>query len=715
MKRMGSVFLVALTLVVMLMQLGMVQAQQSKNSRISLVADHVAFDPVSQILIAKGNVQIFRDNQVLTTDSLVYDQRKGRITVPGPLTIVSGKVLTTRAHSAVLDANLENGLIRGAEILIGQQLQLVAEEFHRTDGRFKILTKTVASSCRVCKNNPIPFWQIRSRRVIHDELERRLYFENATLQVLGVPVFHTPKLRIPDPTVNRATGFLVPKFTESSTLGFGAEIPYYLTLGDHADLTLTPELYSRGSVLINADYRKRFKRGWVDIKTEFTLADSLTSRAMRSSISAEGHLDLPNDFKLDFGIEASSDKAFRNDYQIGDHEQDRLTSFAILQRTRENSYISLSTAYIQSLRLVEIDTQIPLVLPEIYARKTWNEPYFGGKLGLTAQSVTLLRNNDNKFFRAGLNIDWQREWTFRNGLKVSAYGGLVNNVYTTRNYPPGLINASYSESIPTAALDFRLPLARQSGRVTHVIEPRLQLVWAPKSGRTNPNEDSVQVEFEENNLFSYNRFPGFDKTERGAHANIGISYTRFDPNGWNLGVTVGQVLRFDNLGQFSTGTGLNGVNSDFVSAFNISYQDKFDFVNRMLFDKNFDLSKNEAQLTLNFDRLTAQSTYVWLEKDVVAGASDRRHEASLAAVFQHDDYWSYSAEWRHNFVTNRPTSGAFGLKYENECVAVNLSLSLQFEGSGIVRPTKELGLTVELAGFGNKKRNKRYAHKCSVL
>ncbi len=714
MKRLASACLVALTLVVLFAQLTTARAEAASAKRISLVADQVSFDPASGVLNASGNVQIFQGSQILSTERLIYDQRKGQITVPGPLTIVSGKDVTTRAQSAVLDADLKNGLIRGAEVLIAQQLQIVSDEFHRTDGRFKVLTKTVASSCHVCAKNPIPFWQIRSQRVIHDELERRLYFENATLQVLGVPVFYAPKLRIPDPTVDRASGFLVPRLSNSNTLGIGAEIPYYFTLGDHADLTLTPEIYTKGSFLINANYRKQFRRGWIEVNTDFTLADSLTTRSIRSSISGEGRFLLPNEIELDFGIEAASDDAFRTDYQIGDHEQDRLTSYATLRRTRKNSYASLSTSYIQSLRTNEVDTQIPLVLPEFYARKTWADKVFGGKLGLTAQSVTLLRDGGNKFFRAGLNVDWQRDWTLKNGLLVSAYGELANTVYVTDNYP-GIGRAEFNNSVPTAALDFRLPLSRQIGKVTHVIEPRIQLVWSPKDARTNPNEDSVQVEFEENSLFAHNRFPGFDNSERGARANIGVSYTRYEPSGWNLGVTVGQVLRFDDLGQFSTGTGLDGTNSDFVSTFSVSYKDKFDFVNRMLFDRNFNLSKNETQLTMNFNRLTTSGTYVWLEKDVVAGASDNRHEASLAATYRHNDYWSYSAEWRHNFVTQRPTSGAFGLKYENECVAVNLSLSLQFEGSGIVRPTKELGLTVELAGFGNKKRNKRYARKCSVL
>ncbi|MCP5086068.1 MAG: LPS-assembly protein LptD [Rhodobacteraceae bacterium] len=714
MNRVATACWIVLTCLLLSLQAGSALAQSSSEQRISLLADQVTFDPTTKVLIASGNVQIIRGEEILTTDRVVYDQKNKRITVPGPLVIAVGEDLTTRAKSAVLDEDLQNGLIRGAEVLISQQLQLVSEEFHRIDGRFKVLTKSVGSSCRVCKKNPVPFWQIRSRRVIHDELARRLYFENATMTVLGVPVFYTPKLRVPDPTVDRATGFLVPHFSTSNTLGYGIEIPYFVTLGDHADMTFSPEFYSKGSILVNTQFRRRYSNGQLSVEGAFTLADDLTPRTIRSSLSAEGYFQLSREFELDFGIEVASDDDFRSDYAIGDSDQDRLTSFLTLRRTRKNSYVSISTSYNQSLRSNEVDQEIPLVLPEFFARKTWADPYLGGTFGLTAQSVTLLREDGSEFVRAGLNADWQKDWIFNNGLIVTAHGELANSLYYTQNYP-AFGNSTISESTPLAALDFRLPLSRQTGRATHVIEPRVQLVWSPDRARSNPNEDSTQVEFEETNLFSYNRFPGFDDTERGLRANIGVSYNRYDPEGWNYGVTIGRILRAHDLGQFSTGTGIDSRNSDYVSAFRLSYQDKVDFVNRTLFDNDFNLSKNEAQLALNFPKLSTAATYVWLEADVVAGASDPRHEATVEAEYRHSDYWTYLAQWRHNLLTGKPTSGEFGVRYENECVAVNLSLSLQYAGSGIVRPTREIGLSVELAGFGNKKRNKKYAHRCSTL
>ncbi len=690
------------------------EAAPERTGPISLIADSVKFDPKTQVLVATGNVQVFRGTQVLATDRVIYDQRNKRLSVPGPLTLTNGEDVVTRAASAELDTDLENGLIQGAEILIQQQLQLVSSQMHRQNGKFKVLDKVVATSCYVCEKNKTPFWQIRARRVVHDEEARRLYFENATLDFLGVPIFYAPNLRVPDPSVRRATGFLVPKFSNSNTLGYGVEVPYYWTLGDHADLTLTTRAFTKGSFLLNPQYRREVKRGRFEIDAHFTLADTLTDNNTRSSLSANGLFQLEREVELEFGVEVASDDAFRDDYGIGIEDQDRLTSFITLRRTRKNSFIGVSTRYIQSLRANEIDQEIPLVLPEIYARKTWADPWLGGKIGLSAQAVSLLREGDSEFSRVGFGADWQKDWTLRNGLIVGAYGGFQANSYYTQNVT-GVPDGTVSELVPTAAVDLRWPLSRQNGRVTHLIEPRIQIVWSPDDARRNANEDSVQVEFEETNLFSINRFPGFDATERGLRANVGVSYTRYDPLGWTYGLTLGRVLRAEDLNQFGTGTGLDGTNSDYVSAINVSFADKFDFVNRTLFDDDFTVGKNEMQLSMDLNRISAQASYVWLEQDVVAGASDRTHEASIGLQYRYNDYWTYSGKWRQNLETGSSTSGEFGIRYENECVAVNLSYSLQFEGSGIVRPTREFGLTVELAGLGNKKRNKKYAHRCASL
>ena len=49
----------------------------------------------------------------------------------------------------------------------------------------------------------------------------------------------------PDPTVKRQSGFLIPFFTDSTTVGAGFGIPYYWAISKDKDITFTPKFYAK--------------------------------------------------------------------------------------------------------------------------------------------------------------------------------------------------------------------------------------------------------------------------------------------------------------------------------------------------------------------------------------------------------------------------------------------------------------------------------------
>ena len=60
----------------------------------------------------------------------------------------------------------------------------------------------------------------------------------------------------------------------------------------------------------------------------------------------------------------------------------------------------------------------------------------------------------------------------------------------------------------------------REGGGTQTIEPIVQLVGGPNNGRSLnmnkiPNEDSLDLQFTDQNLFSINKFPGIDREEGG--------------------------------------------------------------------------------------------------------------------------------------------------------------------------------------------------------
>jgi LPS-assembly protein len=690
---------------------GSVVAQSAQN--IGLIADTVSFDPDTGILVASGNVRIVNDGNIITASQVIYDQRNNRLTIPGPTEITQADGTIIRAEQADLSTDLQNGLIRGATLIIENQFQMTSEETQRSDGRFTILQNSVASSCHVCNANDTPFWQIRSRRTIHDSETKRIYFERATLDFLGVPIIYIPKLRIPDPSVERATGFLFPIFVQSSALGYGVKLPYYIVLGDHADATLTPFLSTKGGLTLEGEYRQNFARGTLTANGAVAFDNGTSTKDIRAYLRADGEYQLGNGYRLDIGLDFASDEAFLAQYNYG--TQDRLTSFATISKTRANSYFSVGTSRTQSLRTNEVDTEIPIVFPEVYVRRSYQDALLGGRLGITGQSSTLLRENSSVFARVGAGLDYQKDWQLKNGMQARVIGEANANYYSTKNHADyGTITSTSTNALIAAEL--RWPWAKSVGQTTHVVEPIIQAAWAGADRDDDINEDSTQVEFEDTNLFSLNRFPGYDRSETGKWVNLGVRYTRYDPSGWNYGISIGRVFRQSGSeNQFTdvNTAGLENINSDYVSLLQFSLPNKFDFVNRTLFSDQFSISKNETRVRYTNEQWQASLNYTWLEEESVLAVSDVQHELGLKIDYNPDKFWSYGVEWRENLQLGEPVEGSLKAKYANECVAINFSVSRQYTASGIVEPDTEYELSVELVGLGSKSNNQRKKHRCN--
>ncbi len=289
-------------------------------------------------LIADGNVEVFFEGRRLKASRIIYDQATDRLEIVGPieLTEESGNILIL-ASQAELAADMSEGILTSARMVLDRQLQLAANKITRVAGRTNTLETVAASSCKVCEGNPTPLWEIRARKVVHDEVERQLYFTNAQLRVAGVPVFFVPRLRLPDPTLDRATGFLTPSLRTTSSLGTGIKTPYFIVLGKSSDLTLTPYITARNSQTLGLRYRQAFATGWIEANGAVT-SDELIADKTRGYLFLDGGFRLPLDFGLTIKGQTVTDPAYLLDYGIAD--LDRLDSRAEISRTRRNEYIS---------------------------------------------------------------------------------------------------------------------------------------------------------------------------------------------------------------------------------------------------------------------------------------------------------------------------------------------------------------------------------------
>lgn len=666
----------------------------------SLIADRVSIQ-ADAVLVAEGNVEVIYNGTRLRAARITYERPSNRLVIDGPIYLVDGDALLLIADSADLSTDLRDGILRGARMVLNQQLQLAANEITRVGGRYTQLAKTVASSCQVCAANPVPLWEIRARRVVHDQLEQQLYFDQAQFRIAGVPVLYLPRLRMPDPTLERATGFLVPTLRTTSTLGTGIRLPYFVAIGDSRDLTLTPYLSTGATQTLELRYRQELHSGGLQFNGAIT-NDTLLLGETRGYILGGGGIDLRDGFRLNFNLEAVSDPAYLLDY--GYAQQDRLTSNIELTRTRRNEFISGQVLHFQSIRDGEDNATLPSEVGELTYHRRFSPAILGGEGGFQFQTYALRRTSSadvagRDTSRATARADYRRNWILPGGLTLAAIGALTADIYgisEDSNFP-----SSVTRVTPVGAIELRWPWVKSTpGGASQVIEPVAQLVFSPNDGQDVPNEDSTLIEFDEANLFSLTRFPGADQTERGLRANVGLAWTRYDPAGWSFGVTLGRIFRAEDLGQFTPASGLSGSNSDWLAAIQLISADGLSLTNRALFNRDFRFSKNELRLAFATARVDLATSYIWLLADAAENRPDDTSEWAMDASYRFQSNWVGTADWRYDFDAGRGTSAGLGLQYVNECVTVDLSLSRRFTSSTSVTPTTDFGLSVALIGFG---------------
>ena len=700
-RRSGLVLLICSG--VMLVRLPDAKAQDLAR----LVAERLEITGTSQ-LIAEGDVEIFFKGRRLKAQRIVYDSATDRLQITGPIVLVDDSGTFILASQADLSADLADGVLKSARLVLNQQLQLASTEVQRVGGRYTRLGRTVASSCQVCAANPRPLWEIRASQVVHDQQTRQLYFDDAQFRIAGIPVFYLPRLRIPDPTLKRANGFLRPKLRTTSGLGTGIKLPYFLAIGDSADLTITPYATLNKGRAVELRYRQAFRTGTIEVNGAFA-RDALLPGENRGYFLATGGFVLPRDFQLSFRLEAVTDPAYLLDYGVS--EKDRLDSRLAITRTRRKEYMAAQFTYFNSIRDAEVNATLPSVIGDLTFHRRFSGGPLGGEAGLQFQTHSHRRasastldadgngiSDGRDLSRASLRLDWRRGFILSNGIEVTGLGEMTADFYSISQ--DAIYGGNTARVHGAAAVELRWPWLRATAGASHVIEPIAQLIWSPSTAETLPNEDSALVEFDEGNLFSLNRFPGSDATERGVRANLGVSWTRYDPEGWSVGATLGRVVRARDLNQFGVASGLDGPSSDWLAAVQLTMASGLQVTNRLVFDDGFDMTKGEVRLDLAKDRYGISSGYIWNIADLSENRPDPTSELAFDGYYKLSEGWTGKASGRYDFEAGRATKAGVGLEFKNECVVVDLSLSRRFTSSTSVQPTTDFGLSVELAGIG---------------
>src|SRR5262249_12280268 len=307
-----------------------------------------------------------------------------------------------------------DGVVASRRADAPEQTRFAAPRAERSAGNYTVFHNGVYTACEACKDDPRkpPKWQVKAMRIVHDQGEKMLYFEDARLEFFGVPMAYLPYFSAPDPTVKRKTGLLMPTYSTSSVYGLGVTIPYYWALAPDYDFTFSPMITTKQGPLLQGEYRQRLINGAYSIRaTGIYQLDPQAfpgtpgDRLWRGSLESSGQFTLSDKWGWGWDGALISDKNYVYDYGLVRNfiqtanllkvTPDNALSQLYIAGRGDRSYFDARSMYFYVFSTADEQKQIPVVLPVIDHQYTFKDPIAGGELGLRSNLISVTRDTAN--------------------------------------------------------------------------------------------------------------------------------------------------------------------------------------------------------------------------------------------------------------------------------------------------------------------------------
>jgi len=383
--------------------------EKKKDSKSSMLvnADELVHNYHDNLVSAVGHVQIYYEGAVLEADRVTYDRNTNRLHAQGNVRYKTkdGRVLYGEVFE--LDKDFREGFANSLLLETPQKTRFAAARADRTEGNTTVFRSGIYTACEACKDDPSkpPLWQVKAQRIIHNETERVIYYENATFELLGQPVLNIPLFWHPDPTVKRQTGFLVPHFFSTSKLGVGAEFPYYWEISPDKDFTFAAVPLTRQGALVKGEYRQRFDTGAFTIRASGivqqdpsafnNLTNGETSagdRRNRGAIESAGQFNINKQWVWGWDGVVATDRTYLNDYNtLTQFRQNEKASQLYLVGQGDRSYFDVRGMTFLGMSELDRNNEQPIVHPVLDYNYIYGQPVWGGQLSFTTNLASISR------------------------------------------------------------------------------------------------------------------------------------------------------------------------------------------------------------------------------------------------------------------------------------------------------------------------------------
>jgi LPS-assembly protein len=564
------------------------------------------------------------------------------------------------------------------------------------------IDKGIFTSCK--ETDDCPPWTIQAKKITHDKNKKQLIYDDALLKVYNIPVFYFPKFFHPDPSVNRQSGFLAPKLSNSKILGNSFSMPYFHAISENKDFTFKPTFFDKNSQMYQAEYRLENKNS--SFISDFAITNKFKSSETKeensiSHIFADFDLNLNLEkfdySKMSFSVEKVSKdtylKLFDNvlsNTELKPISDNVLTSEAKLVLNKENFDFNLGMSIYEDLQKPTSDRH-QFILPYY----DFSTNLFSNDLGLlnfSSSGSNDLKNTNNLRTKIVNDINFgSQDKIFYNYGNINNFQFLLKNTNTVAN------NDEQYDSNPDYNLtglfvyNSNLPLVKQRNNYLSTFTPKISLRVNPSNMTNNFENDRVITA---NNIFDINRL-GFDDTlESGTSITYGVDYRTENLNDSNryTEISLATVFRDVEENSIPKKTTLNKKYSNIFGSIDHSISNFLDIGYNFSINNDLDqIDYNSLSLNVSVNNFVTKFNFIE-ENNIMGDASSIENTTSYG--LNEKNFLTFKT--RRNKKINLTEYYDLIYEYKNDCLTAGIKYKKTYYEDRDLKPSEDLMLTLTL-------------------
>ncbi len=707
---------------------GNVRIENAKDN-IKILSDELNYTQKDDIISLNKNIQIeLYDGFVLNTNKAIYNKLKGEIVVSGysNLNDKFGNSISSDNLKFVLDEKLlkiksvemideiknkyyfSNAIINfNTNELIGDEIKIdfIKDIFgnNENDPRLRgnyiysgknvsLIKKGVFTTCK--KNgDKCPPWQFKAKEIKHDKGKKTIYYKNAWLEIYDKPVIYFPKFFHPDPTVKRQSGFLMPKFESSSSLGDSLSIPYFQVISDNKDLTFSPKIFNESEGLFQNEYRQENKNSSHITDLSYKTGKRGSKSHFFSKTIASLDLSYFEATELEFNIETTSNDNYLKSHKIKSaitNNNSLLNSFVSMKGNKENLNIEAKVEAYEDLTKDKDSDKYQYLLPSFELSKSFNN-------NLTLVSNGYNKNYETNIFEKVLINDLK----YTSSPKITSDGlikklnFLIKNVTTEGENSNEYSNDLRSQNFGSILYDLSFPMKKESITYDSFLSAKASLMYSPNK---NKNIKNLDRKINIGNVFSQNRLGLTNSVEGGQSLTLGGEYELVDKqNNSILTAGIASVLRDKNENKLPTNSTLNNSGSDIIGSLNLKPSNNLNIDYNFSLDNDFSSSNyNSIKADLKVNKFV--TTFEFLQEDDEVG-NENHYSNEMKFLFNKSS--SLQFRTRRNKKTDLTEYYNLIYEYKNDCLTAAIQYNKDYYSDKDLKPNEEIFFSISIVPFSS--------------